>query len=304
MAVAGLRLLTHLHQLVPTPNSPPSVDLVTCLVSFTRLQDPWNSPAAHESATQLLASLLPPSETALSKETLNLLTEILQTRVKPLFAKDPNSTLTEQARKAAYPLPGKLLSSEAETVAKPWKFQDVWVVTVYQWVLSRLEESLIESQWPLLIPPLLTILDDELTANKIRGCELLRTFLSLTPSALLQRTGLGEVFQDTLMPCLSYLPSLTPETESLELLRAVYPTLLALLRARFPDAKDKAQKEKVLDKIMRQGVLGGYTHAGEYVEIATLLVTKMGDLVDEMGIDSVKHLKVCVYPFLVIYGSH
>lgn len=96
------------------------------------------------------------------------------------------------------------------------------------------------------------------------------------------------------MPCLMYLPSLTPETESLELLAAAYPALIALARVRFAEEKQRSTRCKALDRILRYGVLKGYSHAGEYVRIAELLMTQVVALVDEMGVASVKHLKVCL----------
>lgn len=162
------------------------------------------------------------------------------------------------------------------------------------WILSlRIHQtSAVETNWPLIIPPLLALIDDSSTAWKVRGCSLLVRFLASIPDQLLERTGLGEVFQTALMPCLLYLPSLTPEEESLRLLTAVYPALICLVRARFDVVKDQARRQKELDAIFRYGVLKGYAHAGEHVKIAELLVQKMIDLVEEMGIDSCKHLKV------------
>ena len=119
-------------------------------------------------------------------------------------------------------------------------------------------------------------------------------FLTLLPLGLLERTGLGNVFQSALIPCLLYLPSLNPEEESLQLLGAVYPALLALVHARFDSAKDKALRQKELDGIFWHGILKGYAHAGEHVKIAEFLVRRMIDLIEEMGIESCKHLKVYV----------
>ena len=137
------------------------------------------------------------------------------------------------------------------------------------------------------------LLDDSSTAWKVRGCSLLNHFLGVIPPKLLERTGLGEVFQSALMPCLLHLPSLTPEDESLQLLSAVYPTLISLINARFSDREqDRARRQKELNAIFRVGILKGYAHAGENVRIAEFLVGRMGDLVDEMGIESCKHLKV------------
>lgn len=96
------------------------------------------------------------------------------------------------------------------------------------------------------------------------------------------------------MPCLMHLPSLTPETESLQLLKAAYPALIALACMQFTEKKQQDARCKALDRILRYGVLKGYSHAGENVRIAELLMEQVVDLVIEMGVASVKHLKVCL----------
>ena len=101
------------------------------------------------------------------------------------------------------------------------------------------------------------------------------------------------------MPCLLYLPDLTPEAESIQLLDAVYPTLFRLIRIRSPKAKDQGSKQKALDHVFRYGILKGYAHAGENVHIAEYLMRELTDMVNEMGIASCKHLKVCHFQPLI-----
>ena len=139
---------------------------------------------------------------------------------------------------------------------------------------------------------MLAFVDDASTYFKVRGCELLTLFFAKVPSPLLERTGLGEVFQSTLMPHLLYLPSLTPENESTAILEATYVALIALNRRLFPGDKYRQPRIKELDKVMRDGIFKGYAHAGENVRIAELLVKKLTDLVNEMGVDSARHLNV------------
>lgn len=127
--------------------------------------------------------------------------------------------------------------------------------------------------------------------------------LDKTPATLLKRIGLAGVFEDALMPCLSYLPSLTPVEDSVEMLNAAYPALLALANARYPteakqqqntDADMQAARIKFLDKLIRHGIFHGMTYAGEHVRVAEVLIKQLGVLISEEGIDSVKHLKETV----------
>jgi tRNA nucleotidyltransferase (CCA-adding enzyme) len=157
-----------------------------------------------------------------------------------------------------------------------------------------MQAALVEENWPLIIPPLLTIIDDESTTYKIKGCELMTILLKNTPSSTLSRTGLGEVFEDAVLPYLAYLPTVTPEDESLQLLGAAYPALISLVRTMFSGRNVINSRRKHLDKIVRQGILKGYYHAREHVKIMELLVGQITVLVDEMGVWAVKHLKVCI----------
>lgn len=152
-----------------------------------------------------------------------------------------------------------------------------------------------QENWPLIVPPLLGQIDDETVDFKVKGCKALSSLLSKVDAALLQRTGLGEVFEQALLPLLSYLPTLTPEADSLRLLGRTFPCLLALARTRFPADADRDHKLRSLDKILREGVLRACTYAGDYPNIVTKLMQEIIELVTEMKIEAVKHLKVYLH---------
>lgn len=325
--MAGLKVLAHLERIHPWPSGREdeegeaklTVALTACLASFTDSREEWSGGEASDQAGSLLDHLLRQCD-ATPERFRSLIAALLEQTVKPLFAQTKNLAITAQGRKAigaANPTRGYVGSMEPESELKPWKFHRVYVVAVFRWILENLEvrhiyflgskrtifgESFfakpgvkatsIEAYWPLLIPPLLALVDDASTPFKIRGCELLTLFLSKAPSPLLKRTGLGEVFRDALMPYLLYLPSLTPENESTAILDATYGALLALNRRLFPGDGYRLPRTNGFDVVMRDGIFKGYAHAGENVRIAELLVKKMTDLINELGIDSAKHLKV------------
>lgn len=290
MKVAGLRLLSHLQDL-QVPRSDSSAALLACLATFTNLEDLWTNEDAFNLAHSMLAKHLESVKHAAPNRFDSLITQLLLDYVKPLFLKCKSSVLTDQGRKAIAPLPGNAVPSDFESGSKPWKFQSPHIVTIFQWILEQLDAAMVEKHWPLIIPPLLTILDDVSIPLKIRGCQLLKILLDVVPASLLEQSGLGEVFHDTLMPYLLFLPSLTPEEESIPLLNTTYDTVLALTMARYRTTKTNPPKVRNLDAIFRYGILKGYTHAGEKVRIAELLMKKSTDLVNAMGIYCVKHLK-------------
>jgi len=96
----------------------------------------------------------------------------------------------------------------------------------------------VEAHFPLLV----ALVDDESLPFKVRGCSLLSMFL--TPlkeghSDILQRANLSSVFEDALVQCLLFIPTVTSEDKSLQLLGAVYPVLLSVLRIRYQNFSSK-----------------------------------------------------------------
>ncbi|KAL8691503.1 MAG: hypothetical protein Q9218_003289 [Villophora microphyllina] len=284
----GLSLLSQLqfksHLL---EENPPSSSLIACLSSFANPEDPWTNSQSYNLANGILSHSLK-NLTDKPKDFENLILQLLSTHIKPLFLKSAPPILTPAARKAISPLPD---TTDFSSFTNSWKYHSPHIVTIFQWVLSHLTPSLISAHWPLIIPPLLTIIDDISIAYKIRGCHLLRLLLKVVPASLLERSGLGKIFHDTLIPYLLYLPQLTPEEESIPLLDATYDALIALSLARYPGCEKGGSKVKALDTIFRYGIIKGHAHAGENVRIAELLMKKCEDLVNTMRVYSVKHLK-------------
>ncbi|KAK0666672.1 hypothetical protein QBC41DRAFT_325278 [Cercophora samala] len=216
--------------------------------------------------------------------------KVLQSYLRPLFSKSKPSTITSSGRKAEYQTDNSRDGIPDDTAAtKPWKFTDLRSIPVFSWAVTEADNALISTHWPSYIPVLLTLADDSTTSIRRTGLTILTNFLTKIPAKTLQDTGLGQVFADAVFPTLSYLPSLTPEEESLQLLEPAYKALLVLAEKQ-PATGDK-NKHKLLDRLIREGIFTGYFHAKSHVKIAELLCREMGEIVEEMGVHAVKHLK-------------
>lgn len=53
----------------------------------------------------------------------------------------------------------------------------------------------------------------------------------------------------------------------------------------------ETKKNELLDKMIREGVFMGYFHAKEHVQIVEVLCRETVEIVGEMGVHAVKHLK-------------
>lgn len=144
---------------------------------------------------------------------------------------------------------------------------------------------------------ILTLLDDGATRIRSRSLVILDVFLSKFPDHILRDTGLASVFEESVFPTLHFLPSITPEVESIQLLGPAYSTLLTLatkldVKAKTGPHHGSTPRAKLLDKILRDGVFPAYFHAKDHVRIVEVLLVQTAKVLNKMGIHAVKHLKV------------
>ena len=133
IALEGLILLSHLRELALLSPEEPDIAVLTCLAAFSDANDTWNTPRAQKQASLLIEDYVE------SGHLPALLTSMLETHVKPRFSKSKNPAITQQGRRAIDPVPSNAaLHSDLDAGSKAWKYRDVYVVTVFQWVLSQL----------------------------------------------------------------------------------------------------------------------------------------------------------------------
>lgn len=238
--------------------------------------------------------------------TSDLMTFFLQLTIRPLFAKTQTQQVTNQGRKVQTTvLPKKFERSQDE---KTWKGRDSYALDLLRWVIIAADTELVEKHWHAIVPPLFSMLDDVDTQYKAQGCELLKLLLNKTPPTLLKRTGLGDVLEEALMPCLGYLPTLTPEDESARLLAVAYPALISLSKAlgnpsTTSNHQIQSQRNKLLDSLIRKGILMTFTYCPEHAKITTVTTTNLTPILTSLGLDSLKHLPF-ILPMLSSILTH
>lgn len=234
----------------------------------------------------------------------SLAKHFLELTIRPLFAKSRNHNVTGQGRKSINTPVSSGSSFVNDNETKPWKLSNhSTALELLHWSISILDSHQLELLWPLVIPPVLTLIDDWESKYKTMGSDLLFLVLEITPVDLLSRTGLAPVFEDALLPCLTFLPTITSEDESVKLLTSVYRTIIKLGNVAYPasSADDiflPPARCKLLDQAIRKGVLYGYSHAGQRPALAMVFFSATHDLVSELQTESVKHLKFIV-PMIV-----
>jgi hypothetical protein len=168
-----------------------------------------------------------------------------------------------------------------------------------------------EAHFPLFVPTILAMIDDNNLPFKTEGCALLTQLLQPiqeSGSDILRRTNLTSVFEDAVTPCLLSLPTITPEDRSLELLGAAYPALLTTLKTAYKgksqSEQDKEAYKTGLAKIIRSNLISSFHHISSsapasgstsasfpYPRLSTFLLEKIIIFVNELGIHTTKYLQ-------------
>ena len=134
MSLSGILLLARLQDIEPSLENEQFVTILTCLASFTNLDDPWTCSKASDHACSLLRGY------TASESISAVFTSLLHKRIKPLFSRPQNPAVIQQGRGATDPISGcATIHSDLDKNAKPWKYRDAYGVTVFQWVVKHID---------------------------------------------------------------------------------------------------------------------------------------------------------------------
>ncbi|KAH6889092.1 hypothetical protein B0T10DRAFT_459759 [Thelonectria olida] len=252
------------------------------VVACTDARDAWTTGKAASVASDLL-------QAQLTKERLDdfVVGPVLQAFLKPLFAKS-SSRVTESGRPNHYYGTTDPRHQHAKTTS--WKSDAPWAMSTARWAVGVSKPSFLQNNWHLFTPVLLALAEDESSEVKSRGLEILASFVTRCPPAVLQTTGISLVFEDLAFPALLHLPSITPVDESIKLLVPAFQVLINL--AEISQSPQSPERRRLLDKVLREGVFAAYFHASQYVRLVQVLVESMESIIKCLGIYSTKHLKV------------
>lgn len=222
---------------------------------------------------------------------------------------DPAQAIAEVKKSREGELPSRLIthflsltippffpqtSSTGDDEDKPWKNpKSEYFLDLLRWSLKTCSEADVKNNISYLRPPIMELLLDTDLSWRTRACELITLLIEAASPAFIKAHGYDKMFSSELFPFFTFLPSLTPEPESVALLESVFPALITL-------CETTGKEEKELDKLVREGVLAPLHHfpmPGSYPKLATLLLTQLPILLDLLKINSVKHIQA-VLPLL------
>ncbi|KAL2070390.1 hypothetical protein VTL71DRAFT_13416 [Oculimacula yallundae] len=316
-----LKLLT-LPEISKSSSIPIGKEVLISILAFTSARDIWSTSTSLATTQQILA--LPLIQSGLEAPDF-ISIDILQQFIRPLFSASKPRTVTAAGRKAMpSTAPLKRYDFDDEKASRPWLYKTVYALAVLEWAVGAISSSTLQTSWPLILPPLLTLLDTPGTPILTRGLSLITTLLPKLPPKALAQSGLASVFSDAIIPTTLYLPSITPLSESLQILPLAYEALFTLhdvqftsptsipsptpsttttsVQAQKPGLIEQLRKQErsritYLTALLRNSILTTYLHASQHPPIVTLLLSQLTTLIPRLGIHAVKFLKD-IFPIL------
>ncbi|KAG9257559.1 uncharacterized protein F5Z01DRAFT_671154 [Emericellopsis atlantica] len=251
------------------------------VLAYTDAGDGWTTEEAAAMAGQLVDAALPEH-----KVPSFIVESILQQHLRPLFSQS-TTKVTASGRPVLFEQGEPRAYRGLETPS--WKRGGLQIMSLFRWAVQHADDIVIRDHWPLFTPVLLTLIEDEDTAVRVHGLGTLGAFVDKCPLRILATTGIAKVFEESMFPSLLFLPTLTPEDQSVEIIKAAYKVLLILAK-KDPDTKSSARRH-LLDKMLRNGVFAAHDHASQYMRIVETLMTTLISVVDALEIFAVKHLQ-------------
>ncbi|KAL5336408.1 hypothetical protein BJX70DRAFT_390026 [Aspergillus crustosus] len=308
----AISVISSLFALLPFKDAERVQDVIIALASYSAKEDAWTTPEAHTTATALLDDFVNDSERSTFWKTVEY---ALRDRIRPLFSRTKNPAITDSGRKNFHPVPlPRFDQSIFDSETRPWKTDAAYITTVFSWVVKQYQttdRTYLEAHFPFLIPPILTLIDDDSLPFKRTGCTLLTQLLipiRESNSDILRRTNLSSVFEDAIRPCFHSLPTITPEEDSMTLLSAAYPALRSLLQTSYPHSLKKPHDNflSATTNTLRSHLIPSFHHISStttsanststlssfpHPRLSSLLLDQIAITCSDLGIHTTKYLQ-------------
>ncbi|TFY61026.1 hypothetical protein EVJ58_g4768 [Rhodofomes roseus] len=256
-------------------------ELIAAAVPFDG-DGPWTLETTRAQAQEILRPYSDPE--------VSLLEELLVRRVKPAFQAVPHPMLNTSTGRILPRAAGGPDAVLDHFDNQTWKDRP-GTIDLLAWCARHCENVAYEKLWHLLIPPIMTLLDDYETSYRLRGVNVVSDMIQRVPADLLRRTGVDGLLFSSLKKCLAFLQN--PETP--ELIRASVPACVTLTLLTTPPGS--AKRFEQLCEVLGDGIIGSIwfyaMHERDAIEAS---IDVLPGIVHALGIGTARYLKVRILP--------
>ncbi|KAL1741835.1 hypothetical protein HDZ31DRAFT_44564 [Schizophyllum fasciatum] len=227
-----------------------------------------------------------------------LLTRLLTAKIKPAFQGSAHPHLNPSTGRRLPRQAGGAMAGQDFYEEQTWK-ADASAVALVGWCARHMDSEAYEELWHLIIPPVMTLLDDYQDAYKLRGILAVRDMLPRVPASLLQRTGVAALLQTSLNKCLG----VTEGPHAPAILRAASGVILAL--AALTTADGSRARFEQLCALLGEGIVGTtWTYAAREKDVMLASLEALPAIIDALGVGAARYLRACCYSVLVSQLAH
>ncbi|KAI5124880.1 hypothetical protein M0805_007310 [Coniferiporia weirii] len=257
----------------------PSTTRVLASVAALDGQEGWLATGTRQLAHRFLASSEADAETVKA---------VLETNVKPLFISNPHPQLNLSTGRALPRTAGGPMASQDYYDEQTWK-NSLGLSNVVSWCIRNLPPDSYEQVWHLLIPPVMTFLDDYQAPYKLRGVTLVSELLQNVPASVLKRTGVGNLLMTSLTKGLITLhDALSPN-----LIRTTVPVILTLVD--MTTSPGSVERFEQLCIVLGENIIGGaWVYASREQQTMEATMDVLPQIVHALGIGSIRYLKALI----------
>ncbi|KZT20671.1 hypothetical protein NEOLEDRAFT_1075293 [Neolentinus lepideus HHB14362 ss-1] len=253
-------------------------EIVSKVVAF-ETEDAWAPKPANEFADDILhGRFFAPSPA--------LIECILTERIRPPFRASQHPMLN--------PATGRKLPRPVGTQDFYYYEGQVWkrhlgIENLLAWSVRNIPKDAYERLWHLILPPMMTLLDDYEAPYKLRGIRVVSHFLARAPPYLLQRTGVDGLLFSSLRTTLTNLHN--PTTPSL--IRAAVPTLLTLIQQ--TTKPGSTERFNQLCVLLGESMIGSiWLYAANDKDTVEASVEVLPGVVNMLRVGCVRYLKAII----------
>ncbi|KAI5894425.1 uncharacterized protein SCHCODRAFT_02624635 [Schizophyllum commune H4-8] len=255
-------------------------EIITALAPFEE-DERWSGKGLQKKAHDILESSFPQP----GRETL---TRLLITKIKPAFQGSPHPQLNTSTGRKLPRQAGGAMAGQDFYEEQAWK-ADASAVALVGWCARHMDREAYEDLWHLIIPPIMTLLDDYQSAYKLRGNVVVRDMLARVPAGLLKRTGVAALLQTSLNKSLG----VTEGTHAPAILREASAAILSLVA--LTTVEGSRERFDQLCALLGDGIIGTtWTYASREKDVMLASLQALPAVVDALGVGAARYLRVLV----------
>ncbi|KAL1658813.1 hypothetical protein GGF50DRAFT_66522 [Schizophyllum commune] len=219
---------------------------------------------------------------------LDILTRLLTTKIKPAFQGSPHPQLNTSTGRKLPRQAGGAMAGQDFYEEQVWK-ADASAVALVGWCARHMDKDAYEDLWHLIIPPVMTLLDDYQSAYKLKGIVVVRDVLARVPAGLLKRTGVAALLQTSLNKSLG----VTEGPHAPAILREASAAILSLVA--LTTVEGSRERFDQLCALLGDGIIGTtWTYASREKDVMLASLQALPAVVDALGVGAARYLRVLV----------